>query len=276
MNPNNSNPISLIHLFKKLWLQRNLISQMTYREVLGRYKGSIFGLGWSFFNPILMLAVYTFVFSVVFKARWGVSVDESKIDFALLLFVGLIIHTFLSEVLNQSPDIILNKANYVKKVVFPIEIFSIVAVGSALFHAMVSFIVLLSVLLLVNGELYWTIFYGPLILLPIILVTTGLSWILASLGTFLRDIGQSVGIITTTMLFLAPIFYPLSAIPEQYHIYIMLNPLTFIIEQLREIIIFGSIPNLIGLGLYWIISLFVFFIGFVCFQKMRRAFADVL
>jgi len=276
MNPNKSHSASPVYLIDELWRRRSLIWQMARREVAGRYKGSIIGLGWSFFNPVLMLAVYTFVFSVVFKARWGVSEDESRIDFALLVFVGLIVHTFLSEVLNRASDIILNNSNYVKKVVFPIEVLPVVAAGSALFHAMVSFLVLLIALLTVNGGLHWTIVYAPLILVPIVLVTVGVSWILASLGTFLRDIGQTVGIVTTIMLFLAPIFYPIKAIPEKYHIFILLNPLTFVIEELREVVIFGNKPDLMGLGIYWLICCVIFFLGFVWFQKTRKAFADVL
>lgn len=276
MNPNESHSASPMFLFGELWRQRSLIWQMVQREVVGRYKGSVIGLGWSFFNPVLMLAVYTFVFSVVFKARWGISNDESRIDFALLVFVGLIVHTFLSEVLNRASDIILNNSNYVKKVVFPIEVLPVVATGSALFHALVSFVVLLIALLVVNGGLHWTIVYAPLILIPIILVTVGVSWILASFGTFLRDIGQTVGIVTTIMLFLAPIFYPMKAIPEKYHIFILLNPLTFVIEELREVIIFGNQPNFMGLGIYWLVCICIFFIGFAWFQKTRRAFADVL
>ncbi len=249
---------------------------MSQREVSGRYKGSILGLGWSFFNPILMLAVYTFVFSVVFKARWGIEGGESRIDFALLLFTGLIIHALFAEVLNASSDMILRHTNYVKKVVFPLEILPVIALGSALFHALISLIVLLVALAIFKGALFWTLIFVPIVILPIIFVIVGLSWLVASLGTFLRDIKQTVGIITMVMLFLAPIFYPLDAIPEAYHIYILMNPLTFIIDQMREVVIFGRSPDWIGLVIYWLISLIVLWVGYIWFQKTRRGFADVL
>ena len=143
---------------------------MTKREVVGRYKGSILGLGWSFFNPILMLAVYTFVFSVVFKARWGIGGGETKVEFALVLFVGLIAHGLLAEVLNRAPGLILSNVNYVKKVVFPLEILPIVTLGAALFHGLVSISALLAAFFLLNGYLHWTVILIPLVLLPLIIL----------------------------------------------------------------------------------------------------------
>jgi lipopolysaccharide transport system permease protein len=143
---------------------------MTRREVDGRYKGSLVGLGWSFFNPILMLAVYTFVFSFVFKARWGVESEGARVDFALILFIGLIMHGLLAEVLNQSHSLILINVNYVKKVVFSLEILPVVSMGAALFHAFVSIAVLLFAFFLFNGFLHWTIFLIVLVLMPLIII----------------------------------------------------------------------------------------------------------
>lgn len=276
MNPNVPHSLSPVNLILSLFKYRNLIFQMSWREVVGRYKGSILGLGWSFFNPIIMLAVYTFVFAIIFKARWGVDGGESRVDFAIILFAGLIIHTFFAEVINASPNMILQNKNYVKKVVFPLEILPFILLGSALFHAFVSFLVLLIGLFIIKGTFQWTIIFVPIVILPILFVTIGLSWILASLGTFLRDISQSVVILTMVMLFLAPIFYPLNVIPESYHIYIFMNPLTFIIQQFRDVVIFGNLPNWAGLGMYFIMSLLVLWIGYAWFQKTRRGFADVL
>jgi len=276
MNPNASHSISPAHLVFSLFKYRSLIYQMSRREVVGRYKGSILGLGWSFFNPVLMLAVYTFVFSVIFKARWGIEGGESRVDFALVLFAGLIVHAFFAEVLNASPNMILQNTNYVKKVVFPLETLPVISAGCAIFHAFISLLVLLVSLVIVKGALNWTIIFVPIVIVPIIFVTIGLSWILASLGTFLRDISQSIAILTTVMLFLAPIFYPLHFIPEAYHIYIMMNPLTFIIQQLREVVIFGNFPSWGGVAIYWVVSLIVLWIGYAWFQKTRRGFADVL
>jgi len=162
---------------------------MTKREVVGRYKGSALGLAWSFFNPVFMLTVYTFVFSEVFKARWGVDGNESKTQFAVVLFVGMIVYGLFAEVLNRTPGLILSNVNYVKKVVFPLEILPVIALGVALFHSAISAGVLLAAFALFNGYLHWTAIFAPIVLLPLVILTLGLGWMLASLGVFLRDVG---------------------------------------------------------------------------------------
>ena len=276
MNPNASQPASLLFLGKSLLQHRQLILQMTKREVVGRYKGSIMGLAWSFFHPILMLTVYSFVFSVVFKARWGLGNEESKTHFAVVLFVGLIVHALLAEVLNRAPGLIISNVNYVKKVVFPLEILPVISIGAALFHSLISLVVLLIAVIILEGNLHWTAVLIPLVVLPLVILTLGLAWMLASLGVFIREIGQTIGIITTVMLFMAPVFYPLSAMPEKYHPFLMANPLTFIIEQAREVLIFGHLPNWSGLGIYMLVASAVAWAGFAGFQKTRKGFADVL
>lgn len=249
---------------------------MTQREVVGRYKGSALGLAWSFFNPVFMLAVYTFVFSIVFKARWGLNEDESKTQFAVILFVGMIIHGLFAEVLNRAPALVLGNTNLVKKVVFPLEILTIINMGAALFHSLISITVLLSAFALLNGYLHWTIVFIPIVLMPLVILTVGIGWILASLGVFLRDVAQTIGIMTMVMMFLAPVFYPLTALPEQYRIWIMLNPLTFIIEQARAVLIWGQYPDWSGLAIYTILATVFAWMGYAWFQKTRKGFADVL
>jgi lipopolysaccharide transport system permease protein len=276
IDPHAAQPTSILSISKIIWRHRQLIVQMTKREVVGRYKGSAFGLAWSFFNPILMLIVYTFVFSVVFKARWGVGSDESKTQFAMLLFVGLIVHGLFAEVLNRAPTLILSNANYVKKVIFPIEILPVITMGAALFHTLISLVVLLVAVVATNGKFYWTVIYMPLVLSPLIILTLGLAWMLASLGVFLRDVSQTIGIVTMLMMFLAPVFYPVSALPQEFHTWIMANPLTFIIEQARDVLIWGRNPNWLGLGIYTIVAILIVWLGFVWFQKTRKGFADVL
>jgi lipopolysaccharide transport system permease protein len=249
---------------------------MTKREVVGRYQGSALGLVWSFLNPVFMLAVYTFVFSVVFNARWGVGGEQSKTQFAVVLFVGMIVHSLLAEVLNRAPSLIFSNVNYVKKVVFPLEILPVVSMGATLFHSLISLCVLLIAFVLFNGYLHWTAVLIPLVVLPLVILTLGLAWMLASLGVFLRDVGQTIGIITTIMLFLAPVFYPVTALPEEMRPWIMANPLTFIIEQAREVLIWGRMPDWIGLGCYNAVALTITWAGFAWFQKTRKGFADVL
>jgi len=276
INPHASQPTSLVALARSLWRNRPLIVQMTQREVLGRYKGSAFGLAWSFLNPVFMLAVYTFVFSVIFKSPWGVGGEESKTQFAVVLFVGMIMHGLFAEVLNRAPSLILSNVNYVKKVVFPLEILPVIAMGAALFHGLISLGVLLAAFLLFNGYLHWTVVFTPLVVLPLVILTVGIAWMLASLGTFLRDVGQPIGIITMVLMFLAPVFYPVTAVPEEFRPWLMANPLTFIIEQAREVLIWGHVPDWTGLGTYTVVAMAITWAGYAWFQKTRKGFADVL
>jgi lipopolysaccharide transport system permease protein len=254
---------------------RLLIGQLTRREILGRYKGSVFGMLWSFINPLILLAVYTFVFSFVFKTRWGTGSD-SKVEFALALFAGLIIHGLLSECINRAPYQIINNPSYVKKVVFPLETLSWVTLLSTLFHTLVSIAVWLIFFVVVHRFIHPTLIFLPLILLPLLFYALGLSWFLASLGVYLRDVSQITGILSTLLLFMSPILYPISAIPEKYQIYLYLNPLTFIIEQARDVMMWGKTPDWSGLSLTLSISLLVAWAGFAWFQTTRRGFADVI
>ncbi len=222
-----------------------------------------------------MLSVYTFVFSEVFKARWGAS-EGGKASFAIFLFVGLIIHGLFAECVNRAPSLILSNSNYVKKVVFPLEILPSVAMGSALFHATVSLLVLLSAQLLFNQRLPWTAVFLPVILLPLLLATAGAAWLLSSLGVFVRDIAQTTGILTTVLMFLSPVFYPIAALPPRFQLWLQLNPLTFIIEQARSVVIFGDLPDWFGLTVILAASLTIAAAGFWWFQRSRKGFADVL
>ena len=164
MNPQQSFSISPVEMFNNLIKNRQLILQMTKREVVGRYKGSVLGLTWSFFNPLIMLTVYTFVFSVVFKARWNIGSD-SKTEFALALFVGMITHGLFAECINRAPSLIINNANYVKKVIFPLDTLPWIAMGATIFHTLISLGVWSLIYIAVNQAFQWTAFFLPLIFL---------------------------------------------------------------------------------------------------------------
>ncbi|MDJ0889647.1 MAG: ABC transporter permease [Gammaproteobacteria bacterium] len=273
--PETRSPADAAPLLRGVWTHRELIWQMTKREVIGRYRGSVLGLLWSFVHPVFLLIIYTFVFSVVFAARWGME-SESRADFAIMLFAGLIVYNLFSEAVNRAPGLILGNVNYVKRVVFPLDVLPVVAVGSALFHAVVGAGVLLVFHMLLKGQLPYTVVFWPLVMLPLVLLTVGLSWFLASLGVYVRDVTQTIGILTTALLFLSPIFYPASALPEGLRPYLFLNPLTFVIEQSRDVLIWGKPPHWPGLMLYAGLSMAVSIGGLVSFQKMRPGFADVL
>jgi len=275
LNPHAARSISPFTLINTLRTHRSLIYSLAKREVIGRYRGSIMGILWSFFNPVLMLIVYTFVFSVVFKARWEGGTD-SRTEFALVLFAGLMIYNLFAECINRSPGLVLGNVNYVKKVVFPLEILSIVAIGSAVFHFLISFLVWLIFYLVFFGVPQVTLLLFPLLLIPFLLLILGLSWFLAALGVFLRDVSQIVGVMTTALLFLSPIFYPITALPAEYHQFLQINPLTFIIEQARGVMIWGNGINWQGWSVYLLLAIVTAWLGFAWFQKTRKGFANVL
>jgi lipopolysaccharide transport system permease protein len=262
-------------LISSVWRHRSLLASLVQREVLGRYRGSVLGLAWSFFTPLLMLSVYTFVFGVIFKARWG-SGAESRTEFALVLFVGMMVFNLFAECLSRAPSLVLVNPNYVKRVVFPLEVLPWVAVAAALFHLGVSLLVWLVAHLLLLGTPPATALLLPAVMLPLLLFTLGASWLLASLGVYLRDVGQFINILITVLMFLAPVFYPATAVPESLRGWLYANPLTLPIEMARDVLYWGRLPN----GGLWLASLaaggLVAWAGFAWFQKTRKGFADVL
>ncbi len=264
-----------IVLLKSLIINYRLIVGLVGRDISGRYRGSIFGLLWSFFYPILMLVVYTFVFSVVFKAKWS-SDSSSKTEFALILFAGLILFNLFSECIGRAPNLIVGNVNYVKKVIFPIEILPVVAMGAALFHLLISLLVWLIAYFVFFGIPYFTILQLPLVVLPLMLTVLGLSWLLASLGVYLRDVAQIVGVIVTVLMFMSPLFYPVTALPENFQQWMMLNPLTFVVEQARDVMFWGKSIEWVAWSKQTAIAVVVAWLGFAWFQKTRKGFADVL
>ena len=266
------NPIAIAG---NLWARRELIFQLTKREVLGRYRASYLGIAWSFLTPLLMLTIFTLVFGVIFQARWGLE-NESRLHFALVLFCGLIIFNLFAECMTRAPGLILSQPQYVKKIRFPLEILPVIVFLSAGAHAVVSLLILLLGLWLGAGVLNWTIVWLPLVLLPLVMLCLGLSWWLSSMGVYFRDISQIMGVATMAALFLSPIFYPASAIPEWLQPFYRLNPLTVIIENARATLIWGRPPNwlhlVVGLGANFLVAL----LGYAWFQRTRKGFADVL
>ncbi len=259
----------------RLWRNRALILMLAKRDAVGRYRGSVLGILWSFVHPLLMLTVYTFVFSGVFRARWNGGTGSTA-EYALILFTGLLIFTLFAECLNRAPSLILSHVSYVKKVAFPLEILPWVAFGSALFHMVISLSVWLIFYLFVFGVPPVTALLLPIVLIPLVLVTMGLSWFLAALGVYLRDVTQFVGIATSAMIFLSPIFYPLSVLREDLRRLLYFNPLTLAVEHTREVLIWGHQPNWNDFSLFFVVGVVIACIGFAFFQKARNGFADVL
>lgn len=276
MNQNYTYSASFPEIIRSFLNNRKLIFQMSKRDVLARYRGSFLGLAWSLLNPLLMLAVYTFFFSVVFKSRWGLSQDSGHDDFAVVFFVGLIVHGLFGECINRAPGLITGNSSYVKKVVFPLDVFPWIALISALFHTSISLILLLTLQLLITGTLPWTVVLFPVVIIPLIFFTLGFSWFLAATAVYVRDIAQMTGMFISVLLFISPVFYPISALPKQWVGLIMLNPLTLIIEESRKVLLWGEMPAWQPLGIDCLVSVFVAWLGFCWFQKIRVGFADVM
>jgi lipopolysaccharide transport system permease protein len=266
----------LVSVLSSYWRHRHLILQMARRDVIGRYRGSVLGLAWSLLTPLLMLGVYTFLFGVVFKSRWGTSAEEGRVGYALILFVGLIVHGLFAECVNRAPGLMLQHASFVKRVVFPLEILPWTVLASALFHASVSLCIWLIVAVASGFPLSPTALLLPLVFVPLVLLTMGCTWFLASIGVYLRDVGHSVALFTTVLLFLSPILYPMNAVPPDFRALIRLNPLTFVVEQARAVLTSGAMPDFTGLAVSTVLSLLVAALGLWWFQKTRRGFADVL
>lgn len=265
----------MLSTLRSLWMHRALIQRLAWRDILVRYQGSAGGLLWALMTPILLLSVYTAVFSGIFQARWGQS--GGPVEYALQLFVGLTIHGVAAECLNRAPALMASNASYVKRVVFPLQILPMVNLLSALFHFLISFLVLVVFYTVVKHHVpLMGLVYFPFIIAPYIVLLAGISYLLAGLGVYLRDIGQVMGLITTILLFLSPVFYPASMLPPRLQTIFMLNPLTLIIEQSRAVLLDGLTPRWDLIGLYAAGAAVVFIAGFWAFQKMRKGFADVL
>ena len=250
---------------------------MSGRAIQERYRGSILGVAWTVLTPVFMLAVYTFIFTKVFNVRWGQDVSEmGTLQFSALLFAGLSLYTFMNEVILQGGSVIIGNPNYVKKVVFPLPALPVILILSALFQLLVSLLVLLVFQGVIAQKLEVTVLLVPLILLPFVLLMLGLTWIVASFGTYIRDLNQVLTPIITALLFLGPILYPMDNLPEQMRPYLYLSPLTVPVEQLREVMIWGRLPNWLHMAYYSFASISIFGLGLWWFKKTEKGFADVL
>ena len=260
----------------------DILLQMGRRSILQRYRGSWLGLGWAFLTPLFMLIVYTFIFTRVFTVRWGQDVSAGNVgdlgtfEFAVVLFAGLSVHTFFSEVVLSAAGIIPANTNYVKKVIFPLRVLPIVELVSAAFQLIISLIILLIFQFVITQTLPPTTLLIPIVLIPLFLMMAGLSWILAGLGVYMRDITQVLAPLVTALLFLGPILYPASSFSPEVRPWLTLNPVTVPVEALRDLVIWGVMPDWGQLGIYMLVASFMFLLGWKLFSMMRPGFADVL
>ena len=255
---------------------RHLLYQLTKREIRQKFQGSWLGLGWAIITPLMMLAVYTFVFRSVLKAKWPGSEGDSNVEFALQLFSGLLIFTLFSEVVGRAPTLVSEQPNMVKKVIFPLPVLPWVSVLTGCFFAFLSLVVLITAETLALGQLSIHLFALPVIFAVFIPMLLGIAWLLSSLGVFLRDLGHVVGLIITPLMFLSPVFYPVSALPDIVQKFMIFNPLALIIESVRAVVLDTTWPDFSALAIYGVVASFIALLGAACFAQIRKGFADVL
>lgn len=265
-----------MQLFNLLIKNRALILMLTRRDIEARYRGSALGTAWMLAAPLVTLAVYTFVFSFVFQGKWNGIINQGYKGYAIILFSGLVIFNFFSECLNRAPNIVRDNVNYVKKIVFPLELLSVIYCLSSMFQMFVNYIILLAFYVLLIGVPPWTVLIFPFFLLPLFIFSLAITWLFSSLGVFLPDIKQVTGIMSTVLMFISPVFYSITAIPEKYRYLMYLNPLTFVLEQNKDLLFRGLISNIDTYIYSLIASLFFMVCCYIWFMKTKKAFADVL
>jgi len=253
-----------------------LIGQFVKRDVLGRYRGSYLGVFWSLLRPLSMLALYTVVFGYIFESKLGNRPNESKLDFTLALFCGLILFDFLAECVSRAPALVLGNTNYVTKVVFPLEILPVSVVGAALTQLVISYVPLLIGLVCAHGAVPGTALYLPVILLPLVLLTLGVTWLLAGLGVFIRDINSFVPVLLLMIMYASAIFYSISHVPPRFLPIVEYNPLAVVIDQARNAVLWGAPPVWSQYGLMLAIGAVVMIAGYAFFMRTKSAFADVM
>ena len=256
---------------------RDLLRQMLTRNIAARYRGSALGFVWSFVHPLVMLAVYTFVFGIVFKARWGVeALEGNRAAFPMIMFCGMAVYNMFSESVNTSTGVVASSPSYVKKVVFPLELLPLCNVMTAFVFGLAWFVLLLLGTIFLLHKIPWTMLLLPVTLAPLFFLSAGISLLTASLGVYLRDMQQLVGIVTQILFFMTPIFYPIGIVPEKLRWILRVNPLSGLVEQTRELFLYGQVPNLLHSAILLVFSLVVFQLGLAWFVKTKKGFADVM
>jgi lipopolysaccharide transport system permease protein len=264
-------------IWQPLWQlprRSELIFSLTKREILSRYKGSVLGLVWAFLTPVAMITIFTLIFAGIFSARFGS--NDSHWNYALYLFCGLLPWMMFQEAVQQSANTIVAHANLVKRVVFPLETLAVAQSFAAATHQLFGTVALVIAAVIVQHEIHATLLLFPLLLIPQLLFTLGAAWLISSLGVFLRDIAQGINLLLMVWMYLTPIIYPESVVPERYRTLISLNPFTSLVRNYRRLFLEGTGPEWASLGFFSLLSVFVFIFGYWWFARTRKNFADVI
>lgn len=255
---------------------RDLLGQTLKREISQKYRGSYLGILWNFVQPMIMMLVYSFVFGVVFKAKWDMQASNSDTEFAVILFVGISVYSVFTEAIMIAPTLITANANYVKKVIYPLEILSMVGIGSSLVQLAFNVALILLSRIIVIKTMDFFVLLFPLVLLPLLMLTLGLSWLLSAIGVFLKDMRQIASIITLVFGYATPVFFPITAVPEKLRWVMEINPMTAIVNNARNVLVFGRDPDWGALFAVYVVSYIVMMAGFRFFKKVKPGFADAM
>ncbi|WP_243713592.1 ABC transporter permease [Luteimonas terrae] len=254
---------------------RALIRELTRREIGGRYRGASLGVLWSLASPFILLCIYTFAFGTVMGGRWP-EPQATGTHFSVVLFAGLVVYFLVSECMVRAPDLVIGNPSFVKRVVFPLEILPWPMLLTACFHCLMNTLVFIALRLVLDGEFSWTIVMLPIVLAPMALVALGISWLLASLAVYMRDIQQVIGMASMALLFLSSVMIPTTSVPAEYRWVYQLNPLSFIVDQARAVMIWGVQPDWKGLFFYSLGAVAFMYVARAWFVATKRGFADVL
>lgn len=262
-------------MLKTLYNNNYLLKQLVKKDITQRYQGSVLGILWSIIVPILMLVIYTIIFSEVFQARWDIDTSD-KYQFALVLFCGLSAFNMVSEVMNRATSLIASNTNYVKKVIFPLEILPVVTMCSALFNCIISFSILILAKLVIYHNVSKTLYMIVLAMIPLIILSVGLGLFISALSVYLKDVANVISVFVTVLMYLSPVFFPLSGVPERFRRFCEMNPMTYIIENFRNVVLYGEYLNLKFFVISCVVAIAFYFIGKTVFMRAKEGFADVL
>lgn len=246
------------------------------QELAIRYRGTLLGRVWPLLLPLMMLALYGFVFGVVFRARWPGLAGDDHLGFTLNLFAGLLVHGILAEAIGQAPGLMQRHSNFVRKMVFPLHVLVAVPLGTAMFHALFGFVLLVLANGLLGSGWHLSVLGLPLVLAPYLVLLYGLALVLAALGVYIRDLGHVVGMLVMVVLFTAPVFFPADMVPEALSGVVRFNPLAWPVDAVRALLLRGQWPDVGGWVVYAVVALLVLGLGRACFGVLRRGFADLL
>ena len=262
-------------MIKVLYKNGYLLRQLVKQDIRQRYQGSVLGMLWSFIVPIMMLIIYTFIFSEVFQAKWDINTDD-KYQFALVLFCGLSAFNMAGEVMNRSTMLIVSNTNYVKKVIFPLEMLPVVITLSALFNCLISFTILIIAKFVLYQSVSVTLYMFFLAMIPLIILSLGLGLFISALSVYLKDIGNFISVLVTVLMYLSPVFFPLTAVPEDFRAVCEINPMTYIIENFRNVVLYGKCLDWKFFGMSCLFAVVVYLLGRIVFMRAKEGFADVL